>query len=303
MLSILIPVYNFDVTRLVHDLHEEALNLSEKTEIVLIDDGSEERVKVKNRLLEKLPLVSYEESDNNLGRSGIRNYLARKAKYDYLLFLDNDQVLPSYMLSSSSETNFLKNYLEHLNALKILVGGRCYGGKPSEKAFILHWKVGKSREEISASVRTRKPHDSFLSCNFVVPKSLFKEIKFDESLTQYGHEDTLFGLELERREIEILHLENPVEHLGLEPAEVFLSKSEKAIENLVYLHRKTGFSKTKLIHLHRRIKVLGLGPLVGVILKIIRPLILRNLKSASPKLLFFDLFKLGVFIEKVNETE
>ena len=42
MLSILIPIYNFDITQLVKDLHEQAKSLEKSFEIILIDDASDE---------------------------------------------------------------------------------------------------------------------------------------------------------------------------------------------------------------------------------------------------------------------
>ena len=53
MLSICIPVYNVDVTKLVSDLHTQIQEINETIEIVLIDDASDIEIKVKNRLLEE----------------------------------------------------------------------------------------------------------------------------------------------------------------------------------------------------------------------------------------------------------
>ncbi|MBK9012976.1 MAG: hypothetical protein IPM82_02230 [Saprospiraceae bacterium] len=63
--------------------------------------------------------------------------------------------------------------------------------------------------------------------NFLIPRQLFLEIQFDETLRQYGHEDTLFGMELARRQVPIVHIDNPLEHIGLEPVDVFLRKTEQ----------------------------------------------------------------------------
>ena len=76
MLSILLPVYNFDVRKLVKQLHEQGNMLEIPFEIICTDDGSEEEFKNLNSELEKLYSVSYQELKNNLGRSKIRNYLS-----------------------------------------------------------------------------------------------------------------------------------------------------------------------------------------------------------------------------------
>ncbi|RME04221.1 MAG: glycosyltransferase family 2 protein, partial [Bacteroidetes bacterium] len=41
MLSILIPIYNFNVVELVMELHRQATELDEPVEILAFDDGSE----------------------------------------------------------------------------------------------------------------------------------------------------------------------------------------------------------------------------------------------------------------------
>ena len=40
MLSILIPTYNYNITRLVVDLHQQALDTYVDFEIIVIEDGS-----------------------------------------------------------------------------------------------------------------------------------------------------------------------------------------------------------------------------------------------------------------------
>jgi glycosyltransferase involved in cell wall biosynthesis len=90
MLSILIPVYNFDVTNFVTDLHTLCKQEKITFEIILFDDASNEDFKNKNRLLQKLPFVTYQELTQNIGRSAIRNKLAEAANYDFLMFVDCD---------------------------------------------------------------------------------------------------------------------------------------------------------------------------------------------------------------------
>src|SRR5436190_1486313 len=101
-LSILIPVYNYDVTQLVTDLLKQGRALSQRFEICIYDDCSEERYRVKHRDLNHFPEIRYVELRQNIGRSALRNRLAKDANYEYLLFLDNDSALP--------DNQFLKRY-------------------------------------------------------------------------------------------------------------------------------------------------------------------------------------------------
>jgi hypothetical protein len=54
-----------------------------------------------------------------------------------------------------------------------------------------------------------------------------KRCIFSEDLKTYGHEDTLLGYDLFRNGIEIFHIDNPVEHTGLEDSSVLLRKPKQ----------------------------------------------------------------------------
>ena len=56
----------------------------------------------------------------------------------------------------------------------------------------------------------------------LIPKKIFLAIKFDESITKYGHEDTLLGIMLEKEKKEIFHINNPLYHNGIENNIIFL---------------------------------------------------------------------------------
>ena len=47
----------------------------------------------------------------------------------------------------------------------------------------------------------------------------------------YGHEDTLFAMELKRHGFAVTHIDNPLEHIGIEPVEEFLRKSANGVTN------------------------------------------------------------------------
>lgn len=90
MLSILIPVYNYDVRSLVGDLAKQCLEASIPFEILCYDDHSQEEFDRINQKVIQLEGVTYFRLAKNVGRSMIRNHLAQVARYDHLLFLDCD---------------------------------------------------------------------------------------------------------------------------------------------------------------------------------------------------------------------
>ncbi len=285
MLSILIPVYNYDITALVKDLHVQGEACRVPFEIICLDDGSSSKFKTINSNINNSKSVTYEELSQNLGRSRIRNKLAEKASYEYLLFMDCDSKVVS--------DHYLKAYLDRLQPNTLLYGGRCYQKTaPNEANLMLHWKYGTEREAKSAEERQLSPYHSFMTNNFLVPKKLFDTIKFDESLVQYGHEDTLFGLELMKKGIPILHFGNPLEHTGLEQSKVFLNKTKQALENLNALYKENKGIQTRLLTYYHKLQRWGLHRFLNLLNLVAGKLINNNLVSPNPSLFLFDFYKL-----------
>ncbi|MEL7249299.1 MAG: glycosyltransferase [Bacteroidota bacterium] len=241
MLSILIPVYCFDVRPLVQDLWEQAQQIDAPWEIRLLDDASNEEWQHKNRELAKLTGVSYEELTSNIGRAQMRNTLTTAAQFEYLLFMDCDSGVP--------DQAFLQRYVQALQSGTVLCGGRTYNSAPSTKAVQLHWWYGSEREVKTAQQRQKRPYEGFMTNNFVVPRSVAQQFPFEAQLQHYGHEDTLFGLELKRHQIPIQHLDNPLLHIGLDDTANWLHKQQQAIKNLFWLSRRHPDLETRALRL------------------------------------------------------
>lgn len=290
ILSILIPIYNEAVGPLVNDLAEQGRGLLD-FEILCFDDGSKDSFLRENRKLKSIPEVDYREMPGNLGRSKIRNVLADAAQGDQLLFMDCD--------SKVVRKNYLATYVKSLDANTLLYGGRCYDANPPEAtAHLFHWSYGIQREQQPAEVRRKYPYHSFMTNNFLMPAPLFQQIRFDESLTQYGHEDTLFGMELRKRGIEIIHLDNPLEHTGLETAEVFLRKSQQGIENLHQLLVDGKVVETKLTRAYGILKQMGLDGLFLKSFSLSEKWVYNNLIANRYGMRLFDFYKLGLLVRE-----
>ena len=285
MLSILIPIYNFNIVPLVQDLHQQCELCQVRFEILCFDDGSTQAFKATNKIVSQLKHVKYQELPQNLGRAKIRNVLAKAAQHPYLLFMDCD--------SKTVDNQYINNYLQHLAPTTLLYGGRVYAPtSPTNSQQNLHYYFGKNREEILTEERKIKPYYSFMTNNFLMPKALFLDIQFEESIEGYGHEDTLFGIALKQRQIPILHLNNPLTHIGLEAAEVFLKKQKEAIKNLYVLQQQEPLLETKLLTTFVACKKWKIASLVLMFLQLLQPFIEQQLKATKPNLFFLDLFKL-----------
>ena len=295
MLSILIPVYNFDVNNLIITLCRQSNELSVPVEIICMDDRSDDAFRELNKNICNLKSVNYIELDNNIGRSAIRNKLAALASFDYLVFIDAD--------TFPETNNFLKNYIDNIEKQTVVYGGRSYQTiKPVNSNFYLHWYYGSKREVKSVKIRNMNPYNSFMTNNFMIPKSFFSSIQFDESLVGYGHEDTLFGLELKKRNISIKHIDNPMIHIGLETAEVFLSKSEKAVENLLRIYKKYNLNnEIKILSYFLFFKKFRLHGFFKIIFLFFKKAIKKNILGKNPSLLLFDVYRLSYMIIVKNK--
>ena len=291
MLSICIPVYNFQVTELVQSLHDEAETLEIAYEILISDNASKDDFRKENGLLSTLPNVYYFQSEINLERAGNRNFLFKTAKYPYILFMDCD--------SKVSKKDYIKDFLPYCVQESICSGGRIYyPDKPQDKKHVLHWKVGHSRESWPAKVRSQRPNNSFMSCNFLIDKNIFDIVQFDERLRGYCNEDTLFGIELKKKGIIVSHIDNPLYHLGLENAEVYLAKIEEGLENyhkinFLYNNDPVFIEACKILRVEKKIKKLHLAKYFKRLFLVLRKMMYRNLVGKNPNLLIYDLYKLG----------
>lgn len=292
MISVLIPIYNFNIRQLVDDLYQQLTVAGMPFEILCFDDGSEESFKRNNQLINNLH-INYYELPENIGRARVRNVLAKAAQYPYLLFMDCDSKVIS--------PHYIQNYIDYLQKDTVLYGGRSYASTPPDRSELyFHWYYGRQREQIPAIIRQQNPYHAFMTNNFLISKEIFDKIQFDERLTQYGHEDTLFGLELQKRQIKILHLDNPLEHLGLEETTVFFNKTRQGIQNLAFLAKEHPQLETRLLKTYHKLEKTGLLNLTYQILKTLQPFILRKLQSQNFDLRWFDLYKLKLLIEIVR---
>ncbi|MEZ5044900.1 MAG: glycosyltransferase [Saprospiraceae bacterium] len=303
MLSICIPIFNFEIGPLVEALFAQAKELNIGFEILLWEDGSEELYKEKNRFLREVDRrIQYRELPFNIGRSKIRNELAAAAQYEQLLFLDGDAEILN--------DQFLANYLSALAAKIppfVICGGRVYPTAVPPRAYRLHWTYGTKRESQAATVRQQNPNAAFMTNNFLVSKSIFSTIQFNEVLQGYGHEDTLFGWELQKMGIQIIHIENPVCHIGLEENKVFLNKTKEGVANLFRLHQLLAaeghwYKDIKLMNAFMHLKKRGLARFAFSLFKPFEPLVQQQLDSDAPFLWLFNGYKLWLLLREDRDS-
>lgn len=295
MITICIPVFNFNITSLVNELSNQAKSLNIQYEIIIIDDCSE-NFKIKNKnICEKF---NYIELSENIGRAKIRNLFLKYAKYDYLLFLDCDSLIGT--------PNFLSKYVEIIDeAPNVVCGGRVYDKSRPKREKMLRWKYGILRESKPCEIRRRFPNKSFMTSNFLINKKILEEIKFDERILQYGHEDTLFGFSLKKMNITITHIDNPVINGDVEQNSEYLNKTKESVINLISILNFIEYDNdliNDITILRFYNKVRKAEKIIYISFVLLKPLIVFLLSKGYISLYLFDYYKLGVFIENIRIT-
>ena len=225
MLSVCIPVYNSDVTDLVNSLLHQINAMDYQVEICLIDDASPQmKCDISNF---KHPFVITYKNSKNVGRAKIRNQFKELAQYAHLLFLDGD--------SRIIRNDFLKRYCEIISTSKIqvLCGASVYQFNKPPRTHYLRWKYSTHRESKSLEERQRQPNLGFKTNNFIIHREIFEQVNFNEVLSGYGHEDSLFGYDLNEAKIKIEHIDNPVLNDQLDDNITFLKKTQEGVANLI----------------------------------------------------------------------
>lgn len=286
MLSVLIPSYNWDTYSLVEILSIALQKENCPYEILVIDDASPSRGAIRNQKINTLLNCTYISLAKNIGRSSIRNLLAEKAAYDWLLFLDSD-VMPRY-------SNFVRKYISAMcDENTVVLGGICYEDIPVKKT--IRWQLGKNNEEKAVKIRNEKPYNFFFTGNFLIRKAVFTTIRFSNNLKKYGYEDLLFAKQLQQHSVSVRHIQNEVYHLGIDTDKIYIAKTKEALENLAVLlaQKEIAFNETKILKYYHKIKWSG----VPYLLQKFNYFFEKKAISSS-SFFYFNLFRIG-YLSKV----
>lgn len=299
MISFLISTYNYDSSQLLHSLDAQCQQMKQNLpsssfdyEIILGDDASTDYAAEQANHLACTTLgCRYLKMKENGGQARLRNALAQEARYPYLVFIDSDAALCT--------PDYVYQYWQHRDDAEVVVGALRNPLLKSVKGHELRYRYERAAESSrTVQARSAKPYACFTAFNLLIHRDAFMRVRFDEQCKEYGYEDVLFGIELQKRGISIAHIDNPLVHMGIDTNQSFLAKTETALRTLSSLppsiQSEVGASRWEH-RLHR----FGLNVLAAFVFTLFRPLLRANLLGRHPSLLLFSIYKLGYYCKLV----
>lgn len=285
-LSVLVPVYNWDCSNLLKELHRQGRAIASGFELLVADDCSSD-LTLKEKVASTASALEgcrYFALDSNKGRAAIRNFLADNAVYDKLLFIDCD--------AETDSDTFLAAYMAVAGQASVICGGLRHPDRLPAPGKELRYRYEKAADRHrSAKFRSRHPYDNFTPFSFLIDRSVFQSVRFDEGITAYGYEDVEFGMCLESRGVPILHIDNPLIHTGIDDNADYLAKTDAAVSTLLQAENSVG-NGSKLLNTYRNLSRLHLAAPVRCLGRVAYPFIRRNLTGRHPVLLLFSFYKL-----------
>lgn len=286
MISILIPVYNYNIKMLVENLLTQFKNIDCKWEILISDDASKDGIKRSNLdFINNLNLGSVKlfQQEKNIGNTSNRNILIDEASFNWLLFLDAD-VLPV-------STNFLTNYIKYMRSTTqdIISGNIIYDCK-NPLPHLLRWKYGVKKEQVSFNERQNNLVMHARGANFAIKRKLAQKNNFPILKEKYGFVDTRFFLQFSKDKFCVI--ENPVFHLGIETNEKFLQKVKKAVVNALFLLNSEDklFKKITLISIYQKIRIFKF--ILSKTYLLFYKFFESKLLSKNPSILYLQVYKI-----------
>ncbi len=260
-ISILIPVFNNDCTPLVADLVAQAERLvGVEWEVLVAEDGStDEDCVAVNHTVRKWPHCRHIIRKENIGRSRIRNLLGVEARHEWLLFIDSHMRV--------GKEDFLTTYLR-AEAADVVDGDYVVAADEERWGHSLRYRYEMAcMSQHTPVARRQRPYAGFHTANFMIRRDLFLDNPFQESFSEYGYEDVLFGANLEKRGTDILHIDNPVEFRYFESNSRFLEKTEAAMRSLSD-HQEILGRHSRLLAFYHRLRCFGLHKVAAALYRL-----------------------------------
>jgi Glycosyl transferase family 2 len=201
-------------------------------EVVVVDDGSgladvDARVKAA---IDLWPGPAKQiRLHQNQGRAIARNRAIASATGEFILFIDADMM--------PGDDEFLARYtaLAHQPGVDVAFGGFTTHGAVVSRNTRLHQNLAEHSDCKPASERSLRGPIAVASNNLLARRVIFERASFDTSFIGWGWEDTEWAMRVVDLGFNLLHIDNPAIHTGLDTDIAVLRKFKEASSNLKQL--------------------------------------------------------------------
>lgn len=288
-LSILVPIYKDNVVKQVGLLRDQCKAIEGLVwEIVVSDDGSPQALFEANAPVADMEGCRLLRLAKNGGRAANRNFLARNARYGWLLFQDAE---------TEPGENLVRKFIENMGKADVVCGSFTVPRKAAVDGNLRCRYELRGQRRLTATRRNRHPYQCFHINNFMARRTVIIEHPFYEAMTGYGYEDVVFGKELEKAGVKVFHIDNPVAYSSFEDNSSYLEKVAESV-NTLYIYRNALQGYSGLLDV---VQKLGRHSLLWLPCRLMRRFSKRieaNLKGRNPSLLLFDLYRIGLLAER-----
>jgi glycosyltransferase involved in cell wall biosynthesis len=289
-LSVLIPFYRDDPSRLLQALDQAALPV----EIVVLDDGSGDAALATHvgAAVRALALPArFVRLAVNEGRAAGRNRLAAEARGRHLLFLDAD-MLPD-------QADFLARWLDLIEAddPPVAFGGFSLDQAPLTASTAVCRALSLKSDCLPAEARQRTPEKYVFTSNLLIRRDIFETEPFDRGFSGWGWEDVEWGMRVSRRH-PIAHIDNPATHLGLAPAAAMAAKFEQSAANFARVVAAHG-DIVSAYPSYRVARALKRAPLRRLWRPLLKAFALIEPLPAGPRAFALRLYRAALYAEAV----
>lgn len=226
-LSVLVPFLRDDPTDLLDRLDAEAAALTGAVEVIVLDDGTADAA-LTRRLTARIDAMALPvrliSLPANEGRAIGRNRLAAAARGGSLLFLDSDM--------RPDHAHFLRDWAALVAAgdPAVAFGGFSLLQAPTDARFAVHRAMAAKSECVPCAERAKQPEKYVYTSNLLVRRDVFETEAFDPGFTGWGWEDVEWAMRVARR-FEVVHIDNPATHMGLDTVTALAGKYEQSAPN------------------------------------------------------------------------
>ena len=257
VLSVLMPFLRDDPRDLLQLLDREATSVGGAVEIVILDDGTNDRALTADLIavVERMALpVRLMTLVRNEGRSIGRNRLAEAARGGSLLFLDSDM--------RPDRTDFIKTWVDLVKTEDpaVAFGGFSLLQASTEPKYAVHRAMATQSECLSCDERSKTPEKYVYTSNLLVRRDVFEAEAFDRAFSGWGWEDVEWAMRVSRR-YPVIHVGNAATHMGLDTTAQLAGKYEQSADNFARVVSKhpdiiAGYPSFKVAKLLKRMPML-----------------------------------------------